>query len=386
MDNKYSDEYLEELGHKYKKGILTKEEQAEFDAWYLNHDDTVFEHSGAIDPGSVKSRIYAKILTGLENEEAKSKVKIIRLFPRIAAVAAIICTIIGTSLFFYYNSTKIDQAPIYANDVAPGKNGATLTLSNGAKIRLTDALNGQVAQESGVSISKTADGQLVYTIKQGNDANNKINILNTEKGETYQVRLPDGSLIWLNAASSLRYPANFTSLKERRVELSGEAYFEIAKDKTHPFIVKTGKQEVEVLGTHFNIEAYDDENAIRTTLLEGSVKLSAGFDTQLKERILKPDQQALFIANQFNIKQVDAEDAIAWKNGLFVFEDEPLESVMKKVARWYNVEIVYQDVDKNKSFFGSMSRYDNVSKVLDGLQLTNGARFKIEGRRITVMK
>ncbi|RZM04132.1 MAG: hypothetical protein EOO88_56140, partial [Pedobacter sp.] len=229
-----------------------------------------------------------------DQPEERNRPVVSRLWPRIGiAAAAAIIIVVGAGVFYFNQKpTALPQDQLVANDIAPGTQGATLTLANGKKIKLTNAANGELAEEAGVIITKSANGQLIYSVsnlspsgrvgeaREGSKSNqpslsegtslpegerNVMNTLSTDNGETYQLRLPDGSLVALNATSSLEYPANFNGKKERRVKLTGEGYFEVAKDKAHPFIVKTAEQEVEVLGTHFNVNAYADEKAIATT-------------------------------------------------------------------------------------------------------------------------
>ncbi|SMO33664.1 FecR family protein [Solitalea koreensis] len=326
--------------------------------------------------------IYTNVESYIK-QKAKSNVRAIRLWTRVA-VAAVIALTISVGGYLYLSNLKqtFEQTPIYANEIAPGKNTATLILSNGKKIILSGAINGKLTSDAGVSIAKTDDGQITYEIKDIETASNKINTLSTARGETYQVRLPDGTTVTLNAASSLKYPVSFTSLKLRKVELTGEAYFEVAKDKTHPFVVKTNGQEVEVLGTHFNINAYSDEANIKTTLLEGSVRVS-GNDQQV---VLQPNQQAVF-SNDIQVKNVDVENEIAWKSGDFVFDSDDLESIMRKISRWYNVDVLYDEKpDKKMHFGGIVSRGKNISAVLKIMESTGQVSFKVQGRKITVMK
>jgi transmembrane sensor len=307
-----------------------------------------------------------------------------KLWPRIGIAAAVATIIVSAGIWFLKNETKENptQQSVYMNDIAPGKIGATLTLASGKKIQLTDAAKGEIAKEAGIMITKSADGQLVYELKGVANEPDKINTLTTSNGETYQLRLPDGSVVFLNAASSLTYSTSLIALGKRRVTLHGEAYFQVAKDKTHPFIVKTKKQEIEVLGTHFNVDSYGDEVVEKTTLVEGRVRMSSAG----REAILKPGEQGRLEGRAIRVTEVDTDLAIAWKNGLFVFDDEPLHSVMRRIARWYNVEVTYEGVDQNELYGGSVSRYDHVSKVLRKLELTGGIHFKIEGRNIKVMK
>lgn len=288
----------------------------------------------------------------------------------------------GVGFYFYNTNKKAEQQSVYANDIDPGKNGATLTLADGKKILINDVGAGNIASQSGVRISKTADGQIIYEITGSNSGKTEYNTLTTTRGEQTQVRLPDGSLVFLNAVSSLKFPTSFAKLKERSVEILGEGYFEIAKDKVHPFIVKNEKQQIEVLGTHFNVNAYHDEPSVKTTLLEGSIKIS----TAQNASVLKPGEQAVNSNENLAIGNVDVDKAVAWKNAKFVFDDENIESVMRKLSRWYNVEVVYQDNVSNRTFTGSISRYDKISKILDKITYIEAVHFKVEGRRITVMK
>lgn len=285
-----------------------------------------------------------------------------------------------------------DDRPNRVADIAPGGNKAILTLADGSRIVLDTAGKGNLAHQGAVRITKTDDGQLVYTINEGSKKDETAaglsNSIVTPKGGQYQVNLPDGTRVWLNAASSLTFPVSFAKLKERKVELKGEAYFEVQKDLTKPFIVQSDKQIVQVLGTHFNIDAYSDEPNTKTTLLEGSVKVR-GLNVAIgEEALLKPGQQARIksASGQADVVSVDPTSEIAWKNGLFFFENEPIENIMKQITRWYDVEVVYEDDVKGKTVWGSVTRYTNVSKVLSILALTGEIHFKLEGRRITVHK
>jgi transmembrane sensor len=268
--------------------------------------------------------------------------------------------------------------------IHPGGNNAYLTLSNGSKIALNNKGNGKLTTEQGTSINKTQDGLLVYNAGSATDqpGNDIYNMITTPMGGQYQVILADGTKVWLNANSSLKFPVSFNR-KERMIEVSGEAYFEVAKDKMHPFVVKTDHAEVLVLGTHFNVSAYPDDLNTTTTLLEGSVNLHSGTASAL----LKPGQQGTIIIDKtgIEINNTDLEAAVAWKNGLFVFRDENVISVMKKVARWYNVEVEYRGNVKNKAFGGTVSRFKNITEFLDIMKLAGGIRYKIEGRRVIVM-
>jgi transmembrane sensor len=382
MEEKFTNSYIEQLAHKYRQGLLSDEERKDFDLWYSGYNDTVFEHSGAANPDQVKQRIFNQIASQLD--EFAVPAKRFRLWPLVAAAAAAVVVMVSGLYFFndYGSTTKPDQVSAYLNDVAPGKVGATLTLANGRKISLTNARNGKLAEQAGISISKTADGQLVYEINGNTDPSDEINTLTTAKGETYILTLPDKSKVWMNAASSLTYTTSLIEHGQRRVKMSGEAYFEISKDKAHPFIVESGDQQVEVLGTHFNVNAYNDETVIRTTLLEGSVKLSE----KGISKMLAPGKQAINQAGEIKIQDANTALVTAWKNNKFIFDRLNIHEIMRMVSRWYNVEVIYQGAAPEGTFWGSVSRFENVSEVLGPLEKTGNIHFKVEGRRIYVSR
>jgi len=305
------------------------------------------------------------------------------------AIAAAVVLVFGAFFFYFMPSGengKLDQAGLYANDVAPGKMGATLTLSNGKTISLTEAVKGELAKEAGVEITKSADGKLVYELKGSATEGDKKNTLTTARGETYQLRLPDGSLVWLNAASSLTYSAALNERGVRRVRLEGEAYFQIAKDKEHPFVVETKSQQVQVLGTHFNVSAYPDEPDARTTLLEGSVKVTISEGEQ-QSKVLVPGQQARVEGNEVNVLSVNTAEVTAWKNGFFEFKRVPLNVIMRGLARWYDIDIEYADnASKDVVLSGYVARSRDISVILERMQATGGVHFRIEGKKVYVYK
>ena len=298
-------------------------------------------------------------------------------FKRIAIAASITFAVLTGGYFYYNNQTQSTESIAYENEIVPGKNGATLTLANGKKIRLSDAVNGELAEEAGVVISKTADGQLVYEIKEKHNSK-KINTLSTSNGETYQVRLPDGTAVWLNAASSIKYPIAFSGA-ERRVEISGEVYFEVKHDASKPFRVVADEQTVEVLGTHFNINAYADEKAIKTTLLEGSVRVVANGNSA----ILKVGQASAVNENKISIGSAD-DAAVAWKDGYFEFSDTDIQTVMRQISRWYNVDVIYTGTIPQEIFTTRISRHKNISQVLNIIRASKSVNVEIQGRRIMV--
>jgi transmembrane sensor len=301
----------------------------------------------------------------------------------------------SSSVFFYlkhnnsYLLTKNKTQPLNKHTIAPGGNKALLTLANGSKITLDDATTGELAKQSGVKITKAGNGQLVYTIENtssNSTASTQLayNTIETPKGGQYQVDLPDGSKVWLNAGSLLRYPINFNG-NVRKVELTGEAYFEVAKNTNKPFRVVSNKQVVEVLGTHFNISSYIDEASVKTTLLEGSVKvLSIGSN---QSKLLKPGEQSNinYLNNTFSVQAVNTEEAVAWKNGYFLFVDEDMKSIMSKFARWYNVDVEYLGNVDNLRFGGMVSRSKDLAQALKIIEQTGNVKTKIEGRRVIIM-
>jgi hypothetical protein len=324
----------------------------------------------------------------------------------VAAAACLLTVGIAGYVLLNKKSTTIPvtaAAGPYKNDVQPGGRKAMLTLGNGQQIILDSAANGLLAQEGNARVRKEGSG-LRYESAIGNrESAITYNTLSTPRGGEYKLILPDGSKVWLNAASSIRYPTAFTG-HERKVDLTGEAYFEVAKDAAKPFHVKTGSQDIEVLGTHFNVNAYKDEESIKTTLLEGRVKVGSrqwavGSGEKAEGRgqrvekeqsvVLKPGEQAELIADSrltiHEKSNVNIEEVLAWKNGRFLFDNASIESIMKQISRWYNVEVTFAGKPTQEGFTASIPRNVPVSKVLRYLELTTLVHFKIDGNRITVL-
>lgn len=312
------------------------------------------------------------------------------------SIAAIILLFISTGLYFYSNRvisepeqfTEIDVR----NDILPGYNKAILTLADGSKISLDDAANGLLASQGNIAITKTDNGQIVY--EKNNVDKSKfishrsaINTIQTPKGGKYQIRLPDGSKVWLNSASTLIYPTTFAG-NERKVQLKGEAYFEIAPNKNVPFRVESDNQIVEVLGTHFNINSYDDEDYVKTTLLEGSVKviLSSNPNEISKTKLLKPGEQSLTKSSQsgIRIENADTEKAVAWKNGYFKFRNTPIKEIMREIERWYDVELIYEGKIPSDEFTGFISNDVKISAVLKIMEESGGVKFSVKGKKLKV--
>jgi len=316
-------------------------------------------------------------------------VKTISLWKKIAVAASVFLCIAVGAIYFkpapdVNNTTAKRVTHHIQTDRAPGGNKATLTLANGRQIDLNDVQNGSVAVQGETKITKTTDDKLVYATGQESVADTALltNTLTTPNGGQYKLTLPDGSKVWLNAASSIQYPTKFTG-NQREVTLNGEAYFEVAKNARMPFIVKLNTMKVEVLGTHFNIMAYNDEPFIKTTLLEGSVRLSNAEGHQM----LKPGQVGTLADNttRFVVNEANTEQALAWKNGQFIFANENIASISRKLTRWYDVSVTDNRKIKTLTYTGSISKYKNVSEVLKMLELTGTLHYKIEDRRVTIM-
>lgn len=295
----------------------------------------------------------------------------------IAATAAVFLIISATIYTYIKPISQSSGIILTQNDVAAAGNKATLTLGNGEKISLQQTNKELVATQDGINIRKS-NGSLIYEQQKNTTGTSVINKLETPRGGKYQLILPDGTKVWLNSASILTYPSTFKG-RERSVSLEGEAYFEVAKDKEKVFKVVSKTQTIEVLGTHFNIKSYKDENEIQTSLAEGKVKVSKG----LQYKILKPGQAAFTAGNSKTIKieNTDLEKDLAWKNNDFIFKGDNLRNIMKEVSRWYDVEVIYDGNFSESRYIGVVSRSKNISEVLKMLQLTGKIDFKIEGRK-----
>ena len=301
------------------------------------------------------------------------------------AAAAVFLLVSGYYLKFQRQPGKeiisANLHPPVSSNIVPGANKAILKLANGTAIILDSAANGVLARQGNTQIKMLGDGQLAYNALNHKPKEIVYNELLTPRGGQFRLTLPDGSQVWLNASSSIIYPTAFTGA-QRKVEIKGEAYFEIAKNASMPFHVKVNNLDVEVLGTHFNINAYADESSIKTTLLEGAVKVGNGS----LARKLSPGQQAQ-VDSSGAIKVVsnaDLEAAIAWKNGLFHFNNTSLQNLMRQIARWYDVDIEYRGAIPPREFGGEISRNSEVSEVLKILELSK-VHFEIEGKKIIVM-
>ena len=303
--------------------------------------------------------------------------------------AAVLIFFIGGLVFLLhkrhesFDRNKLARAP--KSIIVPGSTKALLRLANGNIVYLQNASNGLLAKTNFGTVVKTHNGQILYDTRVNIKAINKqvgYNTLTTPRGGVYQVVLPDGTEVWLNAASSITYPVAFTG-NERDVKLSGEAYFEVAKNKHKPFYVNINNVKVRVLGTHFNIAAYNDDNNIITTLLEGSVQVTKNKSLSL----LMPGQQAVInnSSDKIVVSQANINNAVAWKNGYFIFDDDDIAGIMRKVSRWYDVDIDYHGTFTDQKFGGTYYRSKSIDELLQHLKKISNINFSITGRRITVM-
>jgi hypothetical protein len=358
-----------ELLDGYKQGTLTPEEKILVEDWFIKYgsEDSIEVDEAHIN--QVKAEMWEVVDAG------RHQVKTIKLWPRIAVSAAAILVFLCAGLFYLSKSGQTGPiAKTYTiNDFSPGKNRATLELGNGKIITLSDHKTGVTIDASKLVYN---DGTNIASEPGLSPDSNRI-IASTPRGGTYQVVLPDGTRVWLNSATTLQFPASFAHLANRTVELSGEAYFEVSKDATHPFIVKTDHQHIQVLGTHFNVNAYPDERNEKTVLLEGRVQIN-------NHAVLVPGQQSQVEADgRIKIETADIDNAIAWKNGFFSFKDAPLDVVMRQLSRWYNIDIIYKGALKDDTFNGQINRRSDLSRALKILE-QGGVHFSLEGKTLMI--
>lgn len=371
---------ISELLKKYQEKTLSDEDQDKLDAWYLkkasNSNLQLNEYELEDSYKLLKSKL-----------QLQEETKVVRLWPRIA-VAASIAVLMGTGIF-YFTQPKEEKVQVAAKpqEIAPGGTKGVLTLSNGKQIVLSEITAkdtiAQEGEENEVTIKMNANGEVTYIINPNTDGgkdDNSFNTLSTPIGGQYNIILADGTKVYLNAVSSIKYPTQFNGDK-RVVELEGEAYFEVAKNKNKPFIVKSNNQSIEVLGTHFNVHSYNNESVVKTTLLEGSVAVTY----KNQKAILKPGQQSDVSDNfsKIKVKEVDPEEAVAWKNGRFKFDNADLKNVMRQLERWYGIKVEYRGNVSDVRFNGGTFRNKNLSEVLKVLELSN-IKFKVEGKTVIV--
>ncbi len=387
MENKSRIIYL---FFKYFDDIATAQEKKELEGYLHTSEENVKD---LMEDAWKRYTFDKNVFTPLESEAMLqyvlqtqnriAKRKTMRL--RVAAAAGI-AFILGISTIWFYNQRIIQDTPTTANtikqnyDFDPGGNKAILTLGDGSEIILNSADSGILTNQGHTKVLKSKGGQLEYRSTNNKDAAIVLNTLTTPRAGQYELVLADGTKVWLNAASSITYPTEFKG-NRRTVELKGEGYFEVAKNTSKPFYVKVNDMEVMVLGTHFNINAYADEPFIRTTLLEGSVKVSNGFE----QKLLTPGQAAIVSTSiqSIGVSKANVEQSVAWKNGYFNFERASLQEVMRQVARWYDVDVRYEGNIPEREFVGEIPRGSKASEVLGILRLSK-INYRLEGKQIII--
>lgn len=390
------DERYSRLSKKLLEGTITATERQELFDW-LNRTEAQPLQIPADVAGSrqeLKDRMLQRLLMDMQTAPAETGAVVTlaarkRSWIKYAAAAAVLIIVSATALILSNRRQAKDHTPSLAQAIVPGSYKAILTLADGTHITLDSAGEGQLAQQGNATVLKNGDDQISYVLKGHTDSEVLMNTMTTPRGGRYQLVLPDGTKVWLNAASSITYPAAFTGAN-RKVKIEGEAYFEVAKDKAHPFIVDVdGKQTVEVLGTHFNINSYADEDAIRTTLLEGKVKVSATQPetrNQKPETVLSPGQQATQQHDQLAItSNVDISNVMAWKKGFLNFDHASIPTAMRRIERWYDVQVVYEGAVPADWLMGELPLDANITKVMSILERV-GVRCRIEGKKIIVSK
>ena len=383
---------------RYLKNQANTKEKEKLDEFFEENSNSIEASKSIENLSKLEDKIFNYIQFGIK-EQVKKESTLNRIPYLQIAASILVIFLFSTTIYFYRSSiASKSQLPIVQGvakieDKQPAKNIAILTLGNNSQIVLDEATNGEIAQESGVSILKTDKGELIYKIRNSNNLSNndlnKYNTISTPMGGKFKVILPDGSLVVLNAASTLKYPLHFDE-KLRKVSFTGEAYFEIAKlvdkqKKRIPFYVYSNNQIVEVLGTHFNINSYDNEEYSKTTLLEGSVKIINEKSTATA-KILKPGQQAVIKRGDVQTKILIADEAqaLAWKDGYFLFKNTNIKDVVNELERWYNVDIQYDDAMEFENITGYISRNVKISSVLKMLQLSGIVNYEISGSKIII--
>jgi len=347
---------IESLFERYVNSEATPEEQAMVETWYLT-----YKGKGAAPlPGQIEAD-QEESLNYLLSKVHRRK----PLWPKLAAAASVLI-FVGVSMWFFVLNKRSPEKhyvtnAVFAKHIIPGGNKATITLSNGTTVVLNGTHIGKLAMQGNTQISQTQNGQISYSKADAKSSGELLyNTATTPRGGQYEFVLSDGTKVWLNASSSIKFPVTFRG-NERRVQITGEAYFEVAHNAAMPFRVEAHGQTVEVLGTHFNINAYEDESSVKTTLLEGSVKVSA----QGASKVIKPGEQSELKNGKLGVSEVDVNDAVAWKNGYFSFKDDDLRAFMRQISRWYDIDVNYEADIPERRFSGEIARNANISQILD---------------------
>lgn len=375
-----TEEYLS-LYEKFIKGQCTQEEKLLLMSYKDNFDFSEHtENEVTEDAEIIKIQVFEQIKITLQQRQ--------RIFWLNSWWAAAAVILIAIAVMFSSkdqgNSTKANVT--YQKPLLPkvgANNMALLTLGNGQVIKLDQANTGRLATNGSANIKKTQKGQVVYEANSSENGPVAINTIKVPRGNQFELTLSDGTKVWLNSETTLTFPTRFVGIY-RKVTLQGEAYFEVAKNKEKPFIVSANQTSVQVLGTHFNVSAYPDDDKVKTTLLEGSVKLSNGNTSAL----IVPGQQATLAANskKIEISTARINEVMAWTNGYFIFHDENIVNVMKQAIRWYDIDVEYQGNVKGIEFGGSISKYKDITALLHIMEMTHTIHYKIDGRRVVIME
>lgn len=382
------DQYLS-LCEKYLKGDHTPEEEILIKNYQFENGllDEQLANIDTADKERIRELLHHKLQASLRTQQTS----VVKMRRWLYAAAAAVLLFVAVGIQFINSNKKRQSNQVVAvtnnitkKDIGPGSDKAVLTLANGKKITLGDAQNGVLSKQGNAAISKSGNGIVIENSNESkkSEADNAMNTIAIPRSGKYNITLADGTRVWLNSASALSFPATFTGT-ERKVALTGEAYFEVAKNKTMPFKIDVnGKQVVEVLGTHFNISAYTDEQSISTTLLEGSVKINY----RNRSTLIKPGQMAVSDQDKgVTVKPANIEEVMAWKNDSFIFNNESITSIMKKISRWYDVDVVFKGDMTNINFYGNFSRSKGLASLLKNIELVNKVRFVTEERRVTVI-
>jgi ferric-dicitrate binding protein FerR (iron transport regulator) len=379
--------YLEQLAKKVLAGKASDEENLFMEEYYNafeNHLDARSELSEA-DIILLQQVIKENVHSRIAHNSIPVRPSFFMQWRKVAAAA--IFVIVSAAVLVIVNKQKRDSAIVKepakpVEPILPGGNKAILTLNDGTVILLDEAKTGTLAQQGDIAVSKTDDGRIIYSTTTQNQPVTRVkyNTITTPKGGQYQVILPDGTKVWLNAASSIYFPTSFKE-RQRTVSITGEVYFEVAHNPKQPFIVSAGKTSVQVLGTHFNIMAYGNEEVVKTTLVEGLVKISDNGRTAT----LHPGEQLQLNENQFKvIRQADVEAELAWKNGLFYFKDAGIQTIMKQAERWYNISVKYEGEIPEKQFNGKVSRNVKLSELMEIFSFYDDMNCTIEGNTVII--
>jgi len=367
---------------KYRSGQCSPAEKRLVEHWFLHFQIKDMEELDDQRWQEVQEAMWEQINAAPQPEKT-------RRLKKWSIAASILLPLLFVAYYFFSAHISLHQKKL--TDIEPGGNKATLTLADGRKILLDEARAGDLAKQGNFVIAKTGDGELTYHLRQGagsqeNQLEPAINTIETPKGGQFQVVLPDGTKVWLNAQTILKYPVDIKA-SHRQIEIQGEAYFEVSPSAHDPFTIHTFSQEVQVLGTRLNIRAYQQDHNIRTTLVDGKISVSHSSSKQTK--ILKPNQQSI-LSNQdqaLRVREVDPEDIIAWKEGFFVFNNTPLGRIAQDLERWYDVQVSFEEESLQElRFSGAVSRYEKASQVLDKLEMMGDVRFTFEDHHIHVLQ